>query len=271
MQYYKIIKDENIIDVLQNVVYVKYQKRNKLLLRCNKEDAMGILSSCQTTAYHVEGMTEFPINKYITVKMAECDFDEYASLKTVLQENEVVFNIETETYMDGVNSIVIEGEYNSGVDSDGDGVLDTLPEEDCVTISFVKASKINTMSKICSQTIMNGFDIVLSDKKTYHFSLKVVDQMNIRDLKSRADNGEDTLYYHADGQLCSCFTAEDVQLIYTKMKNVIDYNTIYYNSLRNYIMSITDINLISAINYGDSIPEQYQSDVFKALSVTDVL
>lgn len=265
MKYYKIIKDQNIIDLLQGVVYVKYQKRNKLLLKCDESDAMGVLSSCQSTAYHVEGMQEFPIEKYITVKMVECDLEEYTSLKSIMQENENVYNIETESYEDSIDTIVIEGEYTSDVDEDGDGILDPLSEEDCLTISFVKSSKINAMCKICSKRIVEGFDITLSNGQSYHFSLKVVDQLKISDLKSRADKGDTMLYYHADGQLCSCFTNEDIQLIYQKMNELIDYHTIYYNSLRNYIMSITDINVISAINYGDDVPEEYQSEIFKLI------
>lgn len=265
MKYYKIILNKNIIDVICNPVYVKYQKRNKLLLKCKEPEAMGVLSSCQSTAYHIDGMKEFPIDKYPTVIMAECDLDEYNSLQAILQENKDVLSINTESYEDDVDSVIIDGKYSADVDEDGDGILDVLPEEDCLTISFVKASKINSLSKMCSKMIVEGFDIALSDGYTYHFSLKIVDQLNIRSLKSRADSGETALYYHADGQLCSCFTSNDIQMIYQKMQEVIDYNTIYYNSVKNYIMSITDINVISAINYGDEIPEEYQSEIFKLI------
>lgn len=271
MQYYKIIKDKKIIDVLQEIIYVKYQKRNKLMLRCKEQDnPMGVLSSCQSTIYHVEGMKKFPMDKYMTVEMYECDEAEYLSLKAVLDENKVVEEIATETYENDTDEVTISGIYTSDVDLDGDGILDPLDEDDCMTIDFVKASKINALSKICSKTIVEGFDVVLSDGNNYHFSLKIVDQIKIRDLKIKVNAGETLLYYHADGQLCQYFSSDDVNLIYQYMEMIIDYNTTYFNSMKNYILSIKDINIISAIQYGDEVPEEYQSDVLKYVSTNAV-
>ena len=49
------------------------------------------------------------------------------------------------------------------------------------------------------------------------------------------------------------------------MENCIEFQTTYFNSLRDYIESMTDINDICAIEYGADIPEAYQSEVLKML------
>jgi hypothetical protein len=41
------------------------------------------------------------------------------------------------------------------------------------------------------------------------------------------------------------------------MEKHIDYHTIYYNSLKNYILSLKTVKEISEINYGIDIPEEF--------------
>ena len=49
------------------------------------------------------------------------------------------------------------------------------------------------------------------------------------------------------------------------MENCIEFQTTYFNSLRDYIESMTDINDVCAVEYGADIPEAYQSEVLKML------
>lgn len=51
----------------------------------------------------------------------------------------------------------------------------------------------------------------------------------------------------------------------TAMENCIEFQTTYFNSLRDYIESMTDINDVCAVEYGVDIPEAYQSEVLKML------
>ena len=37
----------------------------------------------------------------------------------------------------------------------------------------------------------------------------------------------------------------------------------YFNSLKNYIKSLTDVEKIQAIEYGIDVPDEYKSVVFK--------
>ena len=64
---------------------------------------------------------------------------------------------------------------------------------------------------------------------------------------------------------CKFYTKDEVVALNTAMENCIEFQTTYFNSLRDYIESMTDINDICAVEYGADIPEAYQSEVLKML------
>jgi hypothetical protein len=160
-----------------------------------------------------------------------------------------------------------EDKYNEllAVWGDAPTVEDPTYTEFIVTIDDQKENLINRMSKKCNEVITNGFDTELSDGNTYHFSLEIEDQLKIQALMLKVAAGETILPYHADGELCRYFTAEEVTLLNTKMEEIITYQTTYFNSLREYINSIEDSENLKDISYGMEIPEEYQSEVLKAL------
>lgn len=79
--FYKVIKSKNVIDVLSSIQYVKFQLKHKILLRCNEEDAQGILSSTGDTAYHLSSLNPFPVDLFPTVTLEEITEHEYNQLK----------------------------------------------------------------------------------------------------------------------------------------------------------------------------------------------
>ncbi len=132
-------------------------------------------------------------------------------------------------------------------------------------LSHVKNAKISEMDSICNQTIINGFDIELSDGETHHFSLKIEDQLKISKLNDRANAGIDILPYHADGEECRFFSKEDVNKINAAMENIIEFQVTYFNSLKSYIYSLSTIAEVNAVYYGIDIPKEYHSEVLEAL------
>ena len=145
---------------------------------------------------------------------------------------------------------------------------DTPTIEDCEpltpSLEELKVSLIARMSNHCNNAITNGFDLILSDGISHHFSLKVEDQLMIQALMLKVKAGETVLPYHADGESCRYFTQEEVMALYSYMERVITYHTTYFNSLRGYINSIDSGDKLN-IAYGDKVPEEYQSEVFKSL------
>lgn len=138
-------------------------------------------------------------------------------------------------------------------------------DEPVLSIDEQKATLINQMSNKCNQIITYGFDLMLDDGKTYHFSLQIEDQLKIQALALKVQSGETVLPYHADGEPCRFFSAAEVSNLNSQMENIITYQTTYFNSLRDYINSMTTIEELDTVTYGMEIPVEYQSEVLKAL------
>lgn len=79
--YYKVLKDNKVIDVLDHLTYLKWQKKNKIMLLSDEGGAQAILGSNGNTIWHVEGFYDLPVDGYETVKLVEIDQYEYRQLK----------------------------------------------------------------------------------------------------------------------------------------------------------------------------------------------
>lgn len=132
-------------------------------------------------------------------------------------------------------------------------------------LNTIKANKTAEMSAACRAAIVAGFDVTLSDGKDHHFSLTVEDQLNLNALFGLLAAGAEQVPYHADGETCVYFTAADMQTVVQEATAHKTYHESYFNSLKGYIASKRTAAAVNAIEYGTEIPEQYQSDVLKAL------
>ena len=147
-------------------------------------------------------------------------------------------------------------------------VVSALYEKGFITeenLSDVKNAKISEMNNICNTTILNGFDIELSDNQTYHFSLDYTDQTMISKLNDKAIAGETFLPWHWDNGTCKIFLPEDIKKINAAMEELITFQITYFNSLRDYINSMRKVDKVMGVTYGVKIPEQHQSEVLKIL------
>lgn len=79
--YYKVIKDNKVIDVLDHLIYLKWQQKNKIMLLTDENDAQAILASNGNTIWHVEGFYDLLVEGYDTVKLVEISQFEYEKLK----------------------------------------------------------------------------------------------------------------------------------------------------------------------------------------------
>ena len=182
--------------------------------------------------------------KYESAEVIQIDEQEYNTLKTALEtEDEIVIEPET--------PVEEEPEY--------------VDPNDVITVDYVKSVKIAEMSNTCNKVITNGFDVTLSDGNSYHFSLTTQDQLNLITLSSMVASGETQIPYHADGELCRFYSAEDINIIITTATHFKTYQVSYFNALKAYIESMTDIETIGAVVYGMEIPAEHQSDVLKVL------
>lgn len=227
--FYKIVYNHVIIDVIAEPRWVIWLSKRKQFMFTDKSTANGIVASDCSEVYHIANKKDFQNRTETskTVSVVEIGEAEYNSIRSQI-----------------IDKIISE-------------------QGNIVSIAQLKADKINEMSRQCQENITQGFDIVLSDGVQHHFSLQLTDQLKISKLNDKAVLGENFLPYHADNEPCKIYTAEDIRIINSQMEYIIEYQTTYFNSLKMYINNMTDKDDIINLQYGDEIPQNFQSDVLK--------
>ena len=81
--YYKVIKNNKVIDVLDKLVYLKYQKRHNRMILCNESDAQAFFSSDRKNIWHTETLYDLPVEGYDEVELISIDEYEYKQLKVL--------------------------------------------------------------------------------------------------------------------------------------------------------------------------------------------
>lgn len=81
--YYKVLKNNKVVDVLDRLIFVKYQPKNEIMVACAKNEAQAIISSDGETIWHVYGLYRIPVGGYDTVELIEIDEYEYKQLKVL--------------------------------------------------------------------------------------------------------------------------------------------------------------------------------------------
>lgn len=79
--YYKVLKNGRVIDVLDHLIFVKYQFKHNIMVLCDKSEAQAIVSSDGTYIWHIDGLYNIPIDGYDTVTLKKIDVYEYNQLK----------------------------------------------------------------------------------------------------------------------------------------------------------------------------------------------
>ena len=79
--FYKVIKDNKVIDVLNRLVFLKYQKKHNRMIFCDENEAQAIYSSDGEYIWHEESLYNVPVSGYDTVRIEEIDEYEYRQLK----------------------------------------------------------------------------------------------------------------------------------------------------------------------------------------------
>lgn len=83
--FYKVIKNNKVIDVLDHLTYLKWQPKNKIMLLSGEGEAQAILGSNGNTIWHMEGLYDLPIEAgdYDIVKVLPIEKFEYEQLKVL--------------------------------------------------------------------------------------------------------------------------------------------------------------------------------------------
>ena len=135
------------------------------------------------------------------------------------------------------------------------------PEE---MLASAQASKKYEVSSACERIIYKGVSVTLADGSVEHFSLTEHDQLNLFGKQAQLAMGAEQLEYHADGQPCRYYSAEDMQAIIQAAMFHVSYHTTYCNALNMWIAGCQTPEEVQGITYGADVPEEYRSEVLNA-------
>lgn len=224
---YKIIYNDNVIDVVKELKYLRYLEKSNHYVTTDSSSANCIQGS-NDTVYWLQG-TRFPVaieHKVVIVK--KIDKQEYDKLQKLLNENKIVY---------GDNAELIQ----------------------------IKNDKIQELKEQCAEVIKKGISIKLLDGKFHQFELTIEDQLNLNILKTRLEQAAKFIIYHEKGCTCKLYDSEDITTIIYEANKHIEYNTTYFNFMRYCINNMNDIDDIKNIHYGDKLPNEDYNRLLQSL------
>lgn len=243
MTYYKLIDGTDFIGVGNTFDLRRYQAKHNILLTSDEDGAQFI----QVNGMLFRDNWFAPIGEcdfaYSSVEIETIDEAEYAALIDAIESGEEI----------EVEEPVLEEDISTSVDTED------------ITLEYVRDMKIASLSNACNKIITDGFDTILSDGEVHHFSMTIQDQLNLITLSTMVASGESVIPYHADGELCKGYSAEDISTIIATATEFKTYHVTYFNSLKLYVSSLDSITAVSGVEYGTEIPEEYQSEVLREM------
>lgn len=141
------------------------------------------------------------------------------------------------------------------------------PEPYVPTLEEAQEAKVSEMNAAQQQIVAYGCEVELTDGTKERFTLTTNDQLSLNALSVKTLEGMQIVPWHpADESVhCKFYSEEDMKKITDACMNWVAYHVTYFRDLRIYIRSLQDKNTINAIQYGDSIPTGYQSEVLQSM------
>jgi hypothetical protein len=222
---YSIIYETKIIDVIQKPVFVKVLPSGHVTFT-DKASANGIVGSDGKTIYGFEQVSR---KNTKVVKMKEISEKEFNRLKGLLNSSREI-----------------------------------TADKQALAMAIKEA--ISNLSKTCNNKIIEGFSIRLSDGKKHSFKLTVEDQLNLLSLENQINNDTShTFIYHETGKPCQVYSRTDMSKIIKAFRQHTMYHTTYFNVAKQYIMSLVDIDEVTAFTYGTNVSWFVKDDTIKQI------
>lgn len=219
---YKFIYEGKVIDVVDKIRYLRYLKKSKHVVGSDSSSANCVQASNGIDVYGIQGARLPEYLNYKKVIIRPIDVDEYKKLKQLLN-----------------NSITITS--------------------DTVELQNAKSAKIAELEENCKKIITDGIIVTLSDGKSHTFELTVEDQLNLSVIHNKILQGALSCVYHEKGKICRRFDSDDLMTIINAANKHVEYNTTYFNLMKNCIYNMYNIEKIKSIHYGDELPNaEYQ-------------
>lgn len=99
--YYKVLKNNKVIDVLDKLIYLRYQEKHNRMVLCDESKAQAFFSSDRKNIWHTETLYDLPVKGYETVEIIPIEKFEYEQLRAL--------NMKTpEQIIDAYNLLLLE-------------------------------------------------------------------------------------------------------------------------------------------------------------------
>ena len=143
-----------------------------------------------------------------------------------------------------------------------------LEKDRAPSIEIVRSDKLEELSSSCNAAITEGMDVETT-QGTEHFSLQETDQINLTTALSAVQSGAAGYPYHADGQLCRLFAAEEIQAIAAASVKHKLYHTTLCNHLLTWARRADTKEELSGITYAaDGMPEDLAANMAAVLAAS---
>ena len=76
-----VLKNNKVIDILDNLIYLKWDDKHKIMVLSDENNAQAVLSSDKETIWHEETLYRVPVGGFDTVRVEPIDQFEYKQLK----------------------------------------------------------------------------------------------------------------------------------------------------------------------------------------------
>lgn len=130
----------------------------------------------------------------------------------------------------------------------------------------LKAKKEMELSTSCNAAIVAGMDVETT-QGTEHFSLEETDQINLTTAYNAVLSGAASYPYHADGQMCRLFSAEEISAVSTASIQHKLYHTTLCNHLLTWARRAETAEELERITYAaDGMPEDLSANMTQILA-----
>ena len=210
------------------------------------------------------------IRKFLN--LMKITFDENVDIDSLLVDMSIFDKIEILTRNDEVcgtyndfNTVYLREENTITLSNDGSVYTEPeIPDVEDIpvyvpTLEDIKAMKINELSAICENQILNGVDVEI-EGEIEHFSYKLEDQNELKSAFDLALQTGMSVPYHSDGNGCKLYTVEQITSLYIAQQTNLTHNKTYFNQMKMYINTLDDMEVVKGITYGEMLTGQYLED-----------
>lgn len=133
-------------------------------------------------------------------------------------------------------------------------------------LDAIRAQKEDEISAACNAAIVAGMDVKTS-QGTEHFSLQETDQINLTTAYNAILSGAQSYPYHADGQLCRMFTADEVKAVSAASIQHKLYHTTLCNHLLTWARRAETELEIEGISYtAEGLPDDLAANMAQVMA-----